>query len=118
MSWPSIALILLLLAIRLPSLVQPAGGDQGLYGYSGQRILAGDVMYRDMWDQKPPAIAFIYAMLWRVWPSEAIVPAADLLAPGPSHGCSSCSGGAAIPPRSVSAPLASSCCSAIRTFRD
>jgi hypothetical protein len=77
-----IAAILLLLALRLPSLVQPAGGDQGLYGYAGQRILAGDVMYRDVWDQKPPAIAFVYAALWRVWPAEAIVPAADLVAAG------------------------------------
>jgi hypothetical protein len=78
-AWPWVALILLLLALRLPSLVQPAGGDQGLYAYAGQRILAGDVMYRDMWDQKPPAIAFIYALMWRVWPHESMVPGADLL---------------------------------------
>jgi hypothetical protein len=79
-AWPWVALILLLLLLRLPSLVQPAGGDQGLYGYAGQRILAGDVMYRDIWDQKPPAIGFVYAVLWRIWPAEAIVPAADLVA--------------------------------------
>lgn len=78
-TWPWVALILLLLALRLPSLVQPAGGDQGLYAYAGQRILAGDVMYRDMWDQKPPAVAFIYALLWRVWPHESMVPGADLV---------------------------------------
>ncbi len=77
-AWTWVALIMILLAVRMPSLAQPAGGDQGLYGYAGQRILAGDVMYRDMWDQKPPAIAFVYAVLWRIWPSEAIVPAADL----------------------------------------
>ena len=78
--WMWTALIVMLLALRLPSLVEPAGGDQGLYGYAGQRILAGDVLYRDMWDQKPPAIAFVYAALWRAWPSEAMVPAADLVA--------------------------------------
>lgn len=78
-TWPWVALILLLLALRLPSLVQPAGGDQGLYAYAGQRILAGDVMYRDMWDQKPPAIGLIYAVLWRVWPHESMVPGADLV---------------------------------------
>lgn len=78
-TWPWVALILLLLALRLPSLVQPAGGDQGLYAYAGQRILAGDVMYRDMWDQKPPAIAVIYAVMWRVWPHESMVPGADLV---------------------------------------
>lgn len=72
--------LLVLLSIRLPSLVQPAGGDQGLYAYAGQRILAGDVMYRDAWDQKPPGIAFTYALLSRVWPHESMVPAADLVA--------------------------------------
>ena len=75
-----LAAIVVLLALRLPSLVQPAGGDQGLYGYSGQRMLAGGVMYRDMWEQKPPALAFIYAGLWRLHPGQAVVPAADLVA--------------------------------------
>jgi hypothetical protein len=73
-------LLVFLLALRIPSLVQPAGGDQGLYGYEGQRILHGDVLYRDVWDQKPPGIAFLYAGLQTVWPHESIVPAADLAA--------------------------------------
>jgi hypothetical protein len=64
----------------MPSLVQPAGGDQSLYAYAGQRILAGDVMYRDVWDQKPPAIGVVYAMALSVWPHESVVPAADLVA--------------------------------------
>ena len=81
-SWPWLGVLVLLLLIRLPSLVQPAGGDQGLYGYAGQRILASDVMYRDMWDQKPPAISFLYAGLWAIWPDESLVPAADLVAAG------------------------------------
>lgn len=77
-TWAWLTLLLALLAIRLPSLAQPAGGDQGLYVYAGQRLAAGDVMYRDVWDQKPPAIAAIYALLSRVSTREAIVPAADL----------------------------------------
>lgn len=79
-AWLWFALIVALLAIRLPSLVQPAGGDQGLYAYAGQRMLAGDVMYRDMWDQKPPGIAALYAVMLRVWPHESLVPGADLVA--------------------------------------
>jgi hypothetical protein len=75
----ALAAILVLLAIRLPSLVQPAGGDQGLYLYAGQRLIAGDVMYRDVWDQKPPAVAFVYGTLWRIWPHESIVPGIDLV---------------------------------------
>ena len=74
------ALLVALLVVRLPSLVQPAGGDQGLYTYAAQRILAGDVMYRDVWDQKPPGIALMYAPLLAIWPGEAVVPGADLAA--------------------------------------
>lgn len=73
-------LIVLLLAMRVPSLAQPAGGDQGLYLYAASRIADGEVMYRDAWDQKPPGIAFLYSLLLRVWPHESLVPGADLLA--------------------------------------
>jgi hypothetical protein len=70
----------MLVAARLPSLAQPAGGDQGLYVYTAQRIVAGDVMYRDVWDQKPPGIAFLYALPSFAWPHDSLVPAADLAA--------------------------------------
>ena len=87
-AWRWGAVIILLLALRLPSLVQPAGGDQGLYGYAGQRILAGDVMYRDVWDQKPPAVALLYAAAvassGRVRQS---FPPPILRRPLSSHGC-------------------------------
>src|SRR5688572_1635512 len=77
-----LGLVLAALALRLPSIVQPAAGDQGLYLYEAQRVLAGDVPYRDVWDQKPPGIAFLYAALWRIWPHESVVPIADLAAAG------------------------------------
>ena len=44
-----------LILLRVPSLAQPMGPDQGLYAYVGDRILAGGLAYRDAWDQKPPA---------------------------------------------------------------
>jgi hypothetical protein len=78
--WIWLAVLVCLLVVRLPSLVEPAGGDQGLYLYSGQRLLAGGTMYKDAWDQKPPGIATLYAVLWRIWPHESVVPGADLLA--------------------------------------
>src|SRR5262245_20443052 len=74
------ALLVLLLLLRVPSIVEPAGGDQGLYAYEATRLLDGDVLYRDAWDQKPPGIAFVYAAFLRVWPRESVVPAADLVA--------------------------------------
>jgi hypothetical protein len=64
--------------LRIPSLQQPAGADQALYGYVGQRILHGELPYRDAWDQKPPGIHATYAVLWALWPDERVVPAADL----------------------------------------
>ncbi|HSC27171.1 MAG TPA: glycosyltransferase family 39 protein [Vicinamibacterales bacterium] len=71
---------LLLLLVRLPSLVQPMGADQGLYAYVGDRIRAGQLPYRDAWDQKPPAIHYTYAALRTATPSDAAIPAADLIA--------------------------------------
>lgn len=71
-------LFALLVLVRLPSLAQPAGADQSLYAYVGQRILHGELPYRDAWDQKPPAIHYTYAVLWAIWPDERVVAAADL----------------------------------------
>jgi len=74
--WAALAFCLLLL--RVPSLVQPAGGDQGLYAYTAQRVNEGGVPYEAAWDQKPPGIFFVYALLERVWPSQSLVALADL----------------------------------------
>ena len=76
----TLVLGLALLALRLPSLVQPMGADQALYAYVGERVRAGGLPYRDAWDQKPPAIHFLYAGLRTVWAHDAVVPAADLAA--------------------------------------
>src|SRR3954468_10576228 len=69
-----------LLILRVPSLVQPMGPDQGLYAYVGDRILHGDLAYRDAWDQKPPGIHYIYAGLRAISHRDVVVPAADLAA--------------------------------------
>ena len=79
-SWAWTLILLALLAIRLPTLARPAGGDQHLYTYVGQRLNAGEVPYRDAWDQKPPGIGFVYAVGWRVWPRESLAAVADLAA--------------------------------------
>src|SRR5215471_5789680 len=69
-----------LIVLRLPSLVQPMGPDQGLYAYVGERILHGELAYRDAWDQKPPGIHYVYAALRAVSHRDGVVPAADLAA--------------------------------------
>ena len=73
------ALFAACVALRVPSLQQPAGADQALYGYVGQRILHGELPYRDAWDQKPPGVHATYAVLWAIWPDERVVPATDLV---------------------------------------
>ena len=75
-----LALVGALLIIRLPSLAQPMGSDQGLYAYVGERIRHGEIAYRDAWDQKPPGIHYVYAALRAASPRDLIVPAADLAA--------------------------------------
>lgn len=73
-----LALFAALVLLRIPSLAQPPGGDQGLYAYAGTRVLAGEVLYRDAWDQKPPGLHLAYAAMWAVWPHDAVVAAVDL----------------------------------------
>ena len=73
-----LALVAALLIFRLPSLVQPMGPDQGLYAYVGERILHGELAYRDAWDQKPPGIHYVYAALRAISRSDVMIPAADL----------------------------------------
>jgi hypothetical protein len=69
-----------LLIVRLPSLAQPMGPDQGLYAYVGERIRHGELAYRDAWDQKPPGIHYVYAGLRTLSSRDLVVPAADLVA--------------------------------------
>ncbi|HET7217528.1 MAG TPA: hypothetical protein VFJ02_05750, partial [Vicinamibacterales bacterium] len=75
-----LAVAVALVLLRLPSMVQPMGADQALYAYVGDRIRAGGLPYRDAWDQKPPAIHFLYAGMRSVWDGDAVVPAADIAA--------------------------------------
>jgi len=73
-------MLLILIAARLPSIAQPAGGDQFLYSYVAGRVLDGGVPYRDAFEQKPPGIFGVYALMWGFWPNESVVAAADVLA--------------------------------------
>src|SRR5688572_15676099 len=70
----------LLIAVRIPALVQPMGADQGLYAYVGERILQGELPYVHAWDQKPPAIHYTYALMRLIWPADGVVALADLAA--------------------------------------
>ncbi|WP_177225906.1 ArnT family glycosyltransferase [Arsenicibacter rosenii] len=43
----------------------PPQRDSGVFAYIGQRILRGELPYRDIWDHKPPLVYYINALgLW------------------------------------------------------
>lgn len=78
----SIAALVALWLLRVPSTAQPMAADQSLYAYAGQELMAGHAPYAAAWDQKPPGIHVVYALLWSVWPQESVVPIADITAAG------------------------------------
>jgi hypothetical protein len=47
----------------LPNLRYPLGRDQATYCVIGQGLLRGQLLYRDLWDIKPPGIYYIYAVI-------------------------------------------------------
>jgi len=54
------AAVVLFVYVRAPLLSVPLERDEGEYAYIAQRVLAGDVPYRDAFDQKPPGIFLVY----------------------------------------------------------
>jgi hypothetical protein len=57
-----LCIILAVTMIALPLLTYPLGRDQGEFATIGRGILDGRVPYRDLWNPKPPAIFYIYAL--------------------------------------------------------
>ena len=55
------ALIAVFALLRAPYLSVPLERDEGEYAYIAQRMLAGEVPYRDAFDQKPPGVFLAYA---------------------------------------------------------
>jgi hypothetical protein len=73
-----LAIAVLFVAVRaLPILSFPLGRDQGTYLTIGQGLLEGKQLYRDLWDNKPPGIFYLYAgiakLFGRVMWSAAVV---------------------------------------------
>lgn len=49
-----------------PFLNEPLERDEGAYAYIAQRLSAGELPYRDIYDHKPPAVYFIYAAIFKL----------------------------------------------------
>ncbi len=47
----------------IPNLCYPMGRDQATYCVIGQGLLEGKQLYRDLWDNKPPGIFYLFAVI-------------------------------------------------------
>lgn len=66
--------------IRIPSITQPLGPDQGIMSVIGSGILEGKVPYRDFWEMGSPAIFFTYALMFKLFGlNMAAIPITDIL---------------------------------------
>lgn len=61
--WLTLAgLVALALAIALPVLTYPPGRDQGEFATIARGLLDGKAPYVDLWNPKPPAVFYVYAL--------------------------------------------------------
>lgn len=59
-------LVLIACLLALPVLTYPLGRDQGEFATIGRGILGGRVPYIDLWNPKPPAVFYVYALAIRL----------------------------------------------------
>jgi hypothetical protein len=65
--WLGLGLVVILSCVLRFSIAQiPLERDEGEYAYIADRWLAGDVPYRDAFDQKPPGVFLAYAALFAI----------------------------------------------------
>jgi hypothetical protein len=63
-SWKWLVATMAFVFLRsLPNLRYLIGRDQATYCVIGQGLLHGKLLYRDLWDNKPPGIFYIYALI-------------------------------------------------------
>ena len=72
-----LAILLVTLILQLPHTpsFEEMGADSGLFAYYGQQILAGRILYKDLWDEKPPGVYYVDALAiliagetpWSIW---------------------------------------------------
>src|SRR5689334_18050934 len=60
--WSLFFISVVFFILRLPSLIEPNWyGDEGVYQIVGRVLNNGGLLYRDVWDNKPPLLYLIYA---------------------------------------------------------
>ncbi len=66
-----IGLIVIITLIALPILTYPLGRDQGVFATIGRGLLNGKILYVDLWDIKPPAVFYVYALAIKLFGTTA-----------------------------------------------
>lgn len=62
--WFLIAISVIFFFLRFPSLFEPNWyGDEGIYQTLGIGMNAGELLYRDVFDNKPPLLYFLYSLV-------------------------------------------------------
>ena len=64
--WLAASLIFVLIR-AIPSLAYPIARDQATYCVIGQGLLSGQQLYRDLWDNTPPGVFYIYALIVKLF---------------------------------------------------
>lgn len=62
-----VASLALVLIRAIPNITYPIARDQATYCVIGQGLLSGQQLYRDLWDNKPPGIFYVFAVIARVF---------------------------------------------------
>ncbi len=59
-----VGLVFVSFLLRFPSLFEPYWyGDEGIYQVIGRATRSGALLYQDIWDNKPPALYLLYALV-------------------------------------------------------
>lgn len=53
--------------LRVQTFTSLGNKDVGVFAYIGERILHGEMPYRDMWDHKSPLLYYVFALLFGVF---------------------------------------------------
>jgi hypothetical protein len=51
----------------IPDITYPLGRDQATYCFIAQRLLEGKRLYLELWDNKPPGIFYLYAVIVKIF---------------------------------------------------
>jgi hypothetical protein len=65
--WIVLGIMLVTVAVRLPTLVEPWGGDQAVFGYIADGMLKGDVPYQSLYTSTGYGIVFAYALFFKIF---------------------------------------------------